>query len=215
MLHAAIYDAVNSIDRTHRPYLFQLAGASPNASQDAAAAAAAHEMLIKLYPNFQPTLDVQFQQLLAQIPDGAGKAEGINIGQTIADQIIAARSDDNANAQPPHYDFGHAPGDYQSTPPNFPAQPQFFHWSRVRPFVLERADQFRPGPPPGLRTGRYSGALNEVKAVGILAAPTQPTAATPDQALTGHFWNGAIQNYWNEITQTATASDGGFRRYRG
>jgi hypothetical protein len=199
IMHAAIYDAVNTIDRTHRPYLVQLTGVSRFASQDAAAAAAAHEVLVKLYPQFQATLDVQLQQSLAQVPDGAGKAEGINIGQTVADRILALRSNDGSNAQPIPYVFGTAPGDYQSTPPNFPPQPQFTHWSRVTPFALESANQFRPGPPPALTSDTYSDAFNEVKTLGIVNS----TASTADQALTGLFWNGAIQNYWNEITQTA------------
>jgi PAP2 superfamily protein len=198
IMHAAIYDAVNTIDGTHRPYLVRLTGVSRLASQDAAAAAAAHEVLVKLYPKFQATLDVQLQQSLAQIPDGAGKAEGINIGQTVADRILALRSNDGSNAQPIPFAFGHAPGNYQSTPPNFPPQPQFTHWSRVTPFALDRADQFRPGPPPALTSDRYSDAFNEVKTLGIVNS----TASTADQALTGRFWNGAIQNYWNEITQT-------------
>jgi hypothetical protein len=97
------------------------------------------------------------------------------------------------------YVFGNAPGDYQSTPPNFPPQPQFTHWSQVTPFALERANQFLPGPPPPLTSDTYSQALNEIKSLGI----TNSTTATADEALTGRFWNGAIQNYWNEITQTA------------
>ena len=199
IMHAAIYDAVNTIDGTHRPYLVQLTGVSRHASLDAAAAAAAHEVLVKLYPKFQATLDVQFQQSLAQITDGGGKAEGINIGQTVADRILALRSNDGSNAQPIPFVFGTAPGDYRSTPPNFPPQPQFTHWSHVTPFALERANQFRPGPPPALNSDTYSDGFNEVKALGIVNS----TASTADQALTGRFWNGAIQNYWNEITQTA------------
>jgi hypothetical protein len=69
IMHAAIYDAVNTIDRTNRPYLVQLTGVSGHASLDAAAAAAAHEVLVKLYPKFQATFDVQFQQSLAQITE--------------------------------------------------------------------------------------------------------------------------------------------------
>src|SRR5258707_15848966 len=69
IMHAAIYDAVNAIDRIHKPYLVRL-GASRFASQEAAAAAAAHEVLVKLYPSFQPTLDAQLQQALAKIPNG-------------------------------------------------------------------------------------------------------------------------------------------------
>src|SRR6202030_1706380 len=87
----------------------------------------------------------------------------------------------------------------QSTPPNFPKQPQFTLWSHVTPFALDSANQFRPGPSPALTSRAYTDDFNEVKSLGI----ANGTAATADQMLTGHFWNGAIQNYWNEITQTA------------
>src|ERR1700720_603945 len=202
IMHAAIYDAVNAIDRTHKPYLVRLTGVSRFASQDAAANAAAHAVLVALYPNFQTTLDAQLQQLLAQIPDGADKAEGIRIGQTVADRILAVRSNDGSANAPIPFVFGTAPGDFQSTPPNFPKQPQFTNWSHVTPFALERANQFPPGPLPALTSDTYSDVFNEVKSLGIAASNT----ATPDQALTGRFWNGAIQNYWNEIAQTAAVA---------
>ncbi len=199
IMHAAIYDAVNSIDRTHKPYLVHLSTPPQDASEDAAADAAAHDVLVALYPSFQAALDSELQQLLAQIADGEDKAEGISIGQTVAARTLALRSHDGSDAQPVLFVFGSAPGDYQSTPPNFPKQPQFTHWSHVTPFALERASQFRPGPPPALTSDAYSDAFNEVKSLGI----ANGTASSPDQALTGRFWNGAIQNYWNEITQTA------------
>src|SRR4029077_12032838 len=198
IMHAAMYDAVNAIDGTHKPYLVRLS-ASHFASQEAAAAAAAHEVLVKLYPNFQATLDAQLQQALAQFPNG-GQADGINIGTPVADRILALRQNDGSNVQPIPYVFGKAPGDYQSTPPNFPKQPQFTHWSRVAPFPLDSASQFRPGGPPALTSDRYSDAFDQVKSLGIAGSTTAPA----DEALTGRFWNGAIQNYWNEIAQTAS-----------
>jgi membrane-associated phospholipid phosphatase len=197
IMHAAIYDAVNAIDGTHKPYLVRLS-ASHFASQEAAAAAAAHEVLVKLYPSFQTTLDTQFQQALAQLPKG-GQADGIKIGNTVADRILALRANDGSNNPPARFVFGNAPGDYQSTPPNFPPQPQFTSWSRVTPFALEAADQFRPGGPPKLTSDRYADAFEQVKSLGIAGS----TTASADEALTGRFWNGAIQNYWNEIAQTA------------
>jgi hypothetical protein len=96
--------------------------------------------------------------------------------------------------------FGTEPGDYQSTPPNFPKQPQFTHWRNVTPFALKQADQFRPGRPPSLASDRYADDVNEVQSLGVSGG----TTATPDEALTGRFWNGAIQNYWNEIAQTTS-----------
>jgi hypothetical protein len=200
IMHAAVYDAVNAIDRTHRPYLVRLPSAPRSASQEAAAAAAAHRVLVALYPAFKSTLDAELQQSLAQIQDGNDKVEGIRIGQTVADRILAVRSNDGSNAQPIPYVFGTAPGDYQSTPPNFPPQPQFTHWPRVTPFALEHANQFRPGPPPALTSDTYTDAFKQIKSLGI----ANSTTATADEALTGRFWNGAIQNYWNEIAQTVS-----------
>src|SRR5437773_3618060 len=146
-------------------------------------------------------LDAQLQQSLALSPEGADKTEGITIGRTVADQILALRSNDGSNASPIPFVFTNppVPGNYQSTPPNFPKQPQFTHWSHVTPFALETANQFRPGLPPALTSDTYSDAFDEIKALGI----TNSSASSADQALTGRFWNGAIQNYWNEIAQTA------------
>ena len=66
-------------------------------------------------------------------------------------------------------------------------------------YERERAQQFRLGPPPALTSAEYTTVFDEVKSLGI----ANSTAATADQALIGRFWNGAIQNYWNEVTQTA------------
>ena len=200
ILHAAIYDAVNAIDQTHTPYIVRFARVARQASQPAAADAAAHDVLIALYPAFRSALDAEFQQSLTLVPDGVDKTEGIRIGQAVAEAILTLRQSDGANEPPAPYVFGTAPGDYQSTPPNFPRQPQFTHWPHVTPFALRRASQFRPGAPPALASDRYSDDVNEVQSFGMAGG----TAATPDEALTGRFWNGAIQNYWNEIAQTAS-----------
>jgi len=200
IMHAAIYDAVNAIDQRHKPYLVTLPDVSPNASQEAAAAAAAHEVLVALYPTFKASLDAALQQSLGQIADRKGKTQGIAIGLAVADRILALRSNDGASAPPIPYIFGTAPGDYQSTPPNFPPQPQLTQWPDVTPFALSRANQFRPGPPPKLTGDEYTDAFNEIESLGV----ENSTTATADEALTGRFWNGAIQNYWNEITQTAS-----------
>jgi len=204
MMHAAIYDAVNAIDRSHSLYLIDVADVSKHASQAAAAAAAGHEVLLALYPNFKTTLDADLQQSLANIGSGKEVNEGLRIGQEVGNRIVALRSNDRSDAPAIPYVFGTAPGDYQSTPPNFPKQPQFTNWSHVTPFALGNAAQFRPDPPPSLSSDVYQDAFNETKSLGI----ANGTAATADLALTGHFWNGAIQNYWNEITQTAAIDFG-------
>jgi hypothetical protein len=130
IMHAAIYDAVNAIDETHQAYLVQIPRISPGAWQEAAAAAAAHEVLVALYPKFQATLDIQLQQSLAQVPDGPNKERGIAIG-LVAVQILALRSNDGSDVQPAPFVFGKAPGEFQVTLPNFP-KPQFTEWLRKR-----------------------------------------------------------------------------------
>src|SRR6478672_6912634 len=100
ILHAAIYDAVNAIDETHKPYAVRSSDLSRRASQPAAADAAAHDVLVALYPRLTSTLDAEFQQSLTLVPDGADKAEGIRIGQAVAAAILALRNSDGAN-QPP------------------------------------------------------------------------------------------------------------------
>jgi membrane-associated phospholipid phosphatase len=204
ILHAAIYDAVNAIDRSHEPYVVELSRVPATASHEAAASAAAHDVLSALYPAFQAMLDAQLNQLLTTLPADVGTTQGEDVGHAVAAAILDLRHDDGSAAQPIPFVFVNAPGLYQSTPPNFPPQPQFTHWPRVTPFVVARADQFRPGPPPALTSRAYADSLNQVKALGV----AHSTAATPDQALTGRFWNGAIQNYWNEIAQTAAMRRG-------
>ena len=202
LMHAAIYDAVNAIDQHHQPYVVRLTNVPRDASQDAAAAAAAHDVLVALYPGFSATLDAKLQDFLAHLSDHSDWAEGVHIGQMVAAGLLALRANDGSSAPPLPYAFGANPGDYQSTPPNFPAQPQFTHWSHVTPFALREASMFRPGPPPALTSDGYADSLNEVKLFGMAGG----TASTADQALTGRFWNGAIQNYWNEIAQSVTAA---------
>src|SRR6476659_7836235 len=84
IMHAAIYDAVNAIDRTHQPYAIQFSGVSRQASQTAAADAVAHDVLVALYPALTSTLDAELQQSLTLVPDGVGKSEGIRLGQAVA-----------------------------------------------------------------------------------------------------------------------------------
>jgi len=198
IMHAAIYDAVNAIEETHKPYLVRLS-APHFASEEAAAAAAAHEVLVKLYPSFQPLLDTQFQQVLAQLPT-TGRADGVSIGQKVADSILDRRENDGSNAQPIPYVFGKDPGDYQSTPPNFPKQPQFTHWSRVKPFALDEADQFRPSGPPALTTDR----LRRCFRPGQIPGDRQQHDRYRGRGADRPFLERAIQNYWNEIAQTAS-----------
>ena len=198
ILHAAIYDAVNNIEPHFSPYLVTLSNPPRSASEVAAADAAAHDVLVSLYPAFQALLDTELQQDLAQLPNNERKAVGVAVGQAVAAQLLAARSTDGANVTPLPYVPGTQPGDYQLTPPNF-APADFTQWPQVTPFALARADEFRPGPPPALTSAIYTEVFNEVKDLGFIASTTR----TAEQTEIGKFWNGNIQDFWNEIAQNA------------
>jgi len=198
VLHASIYDAVNSIARRHQPYKVQLK-VSPDASQDAAAISAGHEALVNLYEDFRPQLDSIQQALLSAIPDSKAKREGVRIGRLVADSILALRANDGHDVTPPLFTVTGAPGTWQPMAPNFQQQPQFTHWGQVTPFVVKSALQFPLGPPPALNSAQFIKDFNEIKAIGKLGG----TVATPEQQLIGKFWNGSIQDYWQEIAQTA------------
>jgi hypothetical protein len=198
ILHASIYDAVNSIARRHQPYRIQLKSSS-NASEDAAAISAGHEALVNLYEDFRPELDSIQQALLATIPNGKAKREGVRIGRLVADSILALRANDGHDVTPPLFNVTGAPGTWQPMPPNFQQQPQLTHWGQVTPFVVKSALQFPLGPPPAITSAQFIKDFNEIKSIGRLNG----TAATADMQTVGKFWNGQIQDYWQEITQTA------------
>jgi membrane-associated phospholipid phosphatase len=197
LLHAAIYDSVVSITRNGRPYLVSVdapAGARP----DAAAAAAGHATLAALYPAMRPELDQLLADQLALVPGGRARRQGIEVGDTVASLLLAARADDGSAAMPSPFVAGSQPGDYRSTPPNFPS-PVFTTWGNVTPFVLRSGAQFRPAPPPALTSSAYARALNEVKSLG----QDSSTSRTADQTLIGRFWAPPIWNTWNAIAEEA------------
>jgi len=197
ILHAAIYDAVVSITRDAPAYLFSVP-APRRARPDAAAATAGHDTLVALYPTMKAALDQQLADELATIPDGAGKQQGIQVGQAAAARLLALRANDGSAATPPPYVPGNQPGNYLLTPPGF-AAPVFTNWGNVTPFVLDNAAQFRPGPPPALISRAYADALNEVKSLGQDTSTTR----TPEQTVIGKFWAGPIWNTWNAIAENA------------
>src|SRR6266571_3211663 len=143
ILHAAIYDAVVSITGDAPAYLFSVAAPS-GARADAAAAQAGHDALVALYPKWKAALDAQLAGELATIPSGAGKQQGIQVGQTVATRLLATRATDGSADKASPFVPGNQPGNYQLTPPKF-AAPVFTTWGNVTPFVLNNGAQFRPG----------------------------------------------------------------------
>jgi hypothetical protein len=195
MMHAAIYDAVAAIRGGH-PYLFEVSG-SPRASAAAAAAQAAHDTLRALYPAMADDLGRQLDASLAAVADPNAGLEGARVGALTAKLILALRANDGSDAVPPNLADGTEPGQYRAAPPLF-APATFTHWAKVTPFVIHRADQFRPDAYPALTSATYGQAINEVQSLG----QDKSLRRTEDQTIMARFWAAPIQNYWNEIAQS-------------
>jgi hypothetical protein len=196
VMHAAIYDAVVSVDGG-APYLARIP--APRRASDAAAAdAAAHDTLVALYPGLRAAIDAKYASTLAALPGGRARAEGVIVGRLAAAVVLRSRAHDGSDAPPVPFTPGTQPGDYQLTPPGF-AGPVFTQWAGVRPFVLRHASQFRPPAPPALTSPKYAAAIAEVQALG----PATGSTRTADQTQIGLFWNPPIWAAWNRIAETA------------
>ncbi|MFN8548315.1 MAG: vanadium-dependent haloperoxidase [Candidatus Eisenbacteria bacterium] len=163
MMYLAMYDAVNSIDGTHEPYLVDL-NAPPGASMEAAAVMAAHDVLLSIYPIRQGMLDNAMNADLALIPDGQSKTDGIAIGHAAAQAIIAARTGDGSSIDPT-YGGENSIGHWHPTWPDFRTGCHSM-WGHVTPFGLTAGNQFLPPAPPALTSQQYTDAFNEVKLYG-------------------------------------------------
>ena len=104
---------------------------------------------------------------------------------------MADRATDGTDA-PDTYRPPASPGVYVTTAP-----PLFEQYARAKPWVIAKADQFRPGPPPQLSSAAYVRDYNEVKALG----GARSTARTADQTEAVMFWRNA--NFGPTWQQTA------------
>jgi hypothetical protein len=206
-MNTAMYDSVNSIARTHRPYHVDMTAAA-GTSREAAAAQAAHRVLSGLAPVGQATYDAALANSLSSVPDGPGKTAGIALGNTVGAAILALRANDGASAVVP-YTPGTQPGEWRPTPPaNAPAAaPQ---WANVTPWAMSSPSQFRdPDGPPALDSAEYTAAFNQVKEIGSATSTTR----SQDESDIAQFWAGEAGTYtplghWNRIAQTVAQSQG-------
>jgi hypothetical protein len=175
MTQLAVFEAVNAIVRDYQPYLGKIT-APPGASPHAAAIAAAHRTLVALHPGSAQELDALRATSLAAIPDGQAKNDGVTIGESAANAILALRADDGANKVVP-YTPGTKPGDWQPTPPGF--GPAFGTGiGEVDTFAIKNGRQFRLSPPPPLHSDKYARDFNEVKKIGDLNSTSRSQGRT-------------------------------------
>lgn len=183
IMDIAVHDAVNatvgSPDHSYVGGVTTFGG-----DTRAAAAVAAHDVLVNLNPSSAAQYDAALTASLALIPNGAAKSAGMSTGQAYASAALSSRASDGWNATPPPYVPTGEPGNYVPTvpgPPNSPIDGQF---GTATPFVLTSDSQFRPGAPPTLTSAAYAAAYNDVKSLGSATS----TSRTADETFSARFW---------------------------
>lgn len=198
IVHAAIYDAVNAIDRAsgggHNVYRVNISAAdAAGASKEAAAVEAAYQTLVKLFPGQKAEFDTQRTRSLAGIPDGQAKTKGISLGERVGNEIYNSRINDGSNQAQTAYTPQTTPGSFQPIPAN--QQPLLPGWRRVTPFAIDSVSRFRPEGPPEFGSPDYARDINTVRQLGgkndtvdANGNPVTKITRNADQTEIAQFW---------------------------
>jgi PAP2 superfamily len=195
MVHAAMFDAVNSIEPRYQPYLVRLP-ADPTTSKEAAAAAAAAAVLATIDEKTAGEMKAALASYLASVPDGAAKSDGVKLGGAVAAKVLQARANDGSDA-PDDYRPRTTPGVYVPTAITLNAM-----WPNLKPFAIAKGSQFRPGPPVSLESKEWATDYNELKDYG----GQNSAKRTAQQLETARFWLiGTPPAYHPFVRQLVTA----------
>jgi hypothetical protein len=190
MLHVAMFEAVNAIDRRYAPYKLNLA-AERTTSKEAAAASAAYDILVALYPDQKADLDATLAASLSGIAETEAKSKGIELGKKAAAGIIALRANDSSDKTENYRPYA-TPGIY--VPTMLPIESTS---PALTPWVMGTGSQFRPGPPPALSSETWTRDLNEIREIGS----RNSSKRTADQTNIGRFWFQTGPRTYNPIVK--------------
>lgn len=205
MLHLAVHDALNSIDRRYAEYAFHTdaAGALPLV----AAAQAAYDIAIDQYPGARLHLNDELHGWLAPIADGPAKQQAIELGKNAAAAVLSRRAEDGWNREGEYEWRPPGPGVYAGFPEHSATPPGFVFgagWALAKPFALRSSDQFRSPPPPAIVSDAYTRAYEEVKEVGRFQSPSR----TADQTHLAFWWKDFAESSHNRLARQLVAGAG-------
>ena len=190
IVHLAIFEVVNAVEGDFKSYV-GLPHAKLGTSMQGGVAQAAHDTLASLFPSQAVSFDTLLAEDLAEIPEGRLKTNGIALGKRAASAILAARANDGSQRPEPHLGIefltSNDPGKWRQDPISLIPLAWGAYWGEVKPFVLERGDQFRAPVPPRIDSADYAVAYNEVETLGGDGIVT-PTTRSAEQTLIGTFW---------------------------
>lgn len=201
LVQVAVHDAVQAIEQRFEPYHAELPagpGERHKGRLPAAVAAAAHDVLVGMYPAQATSLDATYYTYLAD--HGLSGDPGILVGQQVAARILPLRRV-NPNPLPPPFVGGTAVGVWRPTPsllgsPPSPApfSPMAAPWmAQFDPFTLTSATRFRAEPPPALTSERYARDYNEVREFGAFSGGKR----TAEQTDLAYFYSDNTPVLWN------------------
>jgi hypothetical protein len=207
IVHTAIFDAYNGIERRYLP-IFVKDEAPPGASRRGAVIAAAYTALVGLFPSRKDALDFSYGASLAALSDddedgGQSRERGIAWGTEVAKAVLAWRATDGFNASYPPFIGGTAVGQWRPTPPGFgPMSAPGLPFTAM--FVLESPQQFRPERPRALTSSTYTDDFNTVKALGRRVGSER----TPEQTELARFWEYNASVHWNQAANQIARANG-------
>jgi hypothetical protein len=199
LVQVAVHDAVQAIDQRFEPYHVEIKRAT--GSRSAAVAAAAHDVLVGLYPAQAATLDATYFSYLAD--KGLTGDAGLVVGQKVAAAILPLRRS-APDPLPPPFVGGSEPGMWRPTESFLPGSPPSFSpmltpWlANIDPMTLTSPARFRAAPPPALTSERYRRDFEEVKALGAFAS----TKRTPEQTDLAYFYSENFFTQWNRALRS-------------
>jgi hypothetical protein len=195
LLHVAMFEAVNAIDRRYVRYKLDLV-ADRNTSREAAAASAGHAVLLAFYPDQKATLDSLLAKELGAVSEGPAKQRGIILGRKAAADLMVLRTAD-FDAATDTYRPATAPGVYVPT-----ALVISHDVGRITPWVMTSAAQFRPAPPPALTSETWLRDVQEIRDIGGHRSATR----TAEQTSLARFWFLTGARTYNPIVQQVAAA---------
>lgn len=192
----AVLDTIKSIDGIPA-FLIRLP-APRGIPADIAVAAAAHDVLVHLFPSRKLDFDATLAAAVAAEPAGPQRDMALAFGSAMAETLTMIRDEDGSMA-PAVTHIGTERGQWRPTPPHLlsAAHPE---WAMMVPFALREVSQFRPPGPPALDSEAYRTALARVTAMGDVRS----NARTAEQTEIAHFWSDAPGSFtppghWNAI----------------
>jgi hypothetical protein len=222
MMHIAIHDALNAIDRRYEPYVL-VAKADAQASPAAAIATAARDVLAALVPGFDKAdkhakatevLQSCYEGALARIPDGPAREQGVAAGKAAAAAVLRLRLSDGVD-RASSYKPRSAPGAWRPHPNPVPPNPPIENpelapgnvpavlpqWAELAPFAMTSPWQFRLPGPPALRSEAYARDFDEVRRLGA----KNSTERTAEQSDVAKFWYDGSPHHWSRIARIVGA----------